>query len=46
LPPIKKQKIIASHIHSILYQATNLQQEAESILEAAKQQVEQMILDD
>lgn len=44
LPPLEKQNEIAAHIAGIRTQAKALQQEAEQVLEAAKQQVEQMIL--
>lgn len=44
LPPLPKQKEIAEHIRSIRAQAKQLQAEAEQILQAAKHQVEKMIL--
>jgi restriction endonuclease S subunit len=44
LPPLPKQKEIAEHIRSIRTQAKQLQAEAEQILQAAKHQVEKMIL--
>lgn len=44
LPSIEKQNEIAKHIQSIRTQASNLQKEANEILENAKKKVEQMIL--
>jgi type I restriction enzyme S subunit len=44
LPPLIKQNEIAQKIQSIRGKAKRLQEEANSILETAKQQVEQMIL--
>lgn len=44
LPPLPKQKEIASHIREIREQAKQLQVEAEQILQDAKKQIENMIL--
>ncbi|MGJ0429575.1 restriction endonuclease subunit S [Methylobacter sp.] len=44
LPPLEKQAEIVKHISQIRAQAKQLQQQAEAELEAAKQQVERMIL--
>ncbi len=44
LPPLPKQKEIASHIKEIREQAKQLQVEADRILQDAKYQVEKMIL--
>lgn len=45
LPPLQKQKEIAQHIQSIREQAKQLQNDAKTILEQAKKEVEQIILD-
>ena len=44
-PPIEKQIQIANHIAEIRTQAKQLQQEANAIVEAAKREVEQILLD-
>ena len=44
LPPMAKQTEIANHIEDIRSRAKALQQEAAQVLEAAKQEVERMIL--
>ncbi|TWP22692.1 hypothetical protein ETU10_08835 [Apibacter muscae] len=44
LPPIEKQNEIAEHIQGIRAQAKELQEQAQKILEEAKQEVEKMIL--
>ncbi|TWP28275.1 hypothetical protein ETU08_11235 [Apibacter muscae] len=46
LPPIEKQNEIAEHIQGIRAQAKELQEQAQKILEEAKQEVEKMILGD
>ena len=44
LPPLPKQKEIASHIREIREQAKQLQVEAEQTMQEAKKQIEKMIL--
>ena len=44
LPPLPKQKEIASHIRKIREQAKQLQVEAEQTMQEAKKQIEKMIL--
>lgn len=44
LPPLEKQTEIADHISAVRTQAKQLQQQAESQLESAKQTVEKLIL--
>lgn len=46
LPPLEKQNEIAEHIQGIRAQAKELQEQAQKILEEAKQEVEKMILRD
>ena len=44
LPPIEKQKEIASHVYGLRQRAKALQEEGKKILENAKQEVERMII--
>ena len=44
LPPLPKQKEIASHIREVREQAKQLQEEAEQTMQEAKKQIEKMIL--
>ena len=45
VPPLQKQQIMVDHISSIRQQAKTLQEEGKNILEQAKKEVEQMIID-
>lgn len=45
LPPLEKQNEIAQHIQSVREQAKQLQNDAKTILEQAKKEVEEIILD-
>ena len=45
IPPLQKQNEIATHISQIRNKANTLKQEGKEILEQAKQEVEQMILE-
>ncbi|GHT36580.1 hypothetical protein FACS189434_14710 [Bacteroidia bacterium] len=45
LPPLAKQQEIATHISDIRQKSKNLQNEAKNILESAKQEIEEMILE-
>ena len=46
IPPLEKQIEISEHITAIRNQAKQLQQQAKTYLEKAKQEVEAMILGD
>lgn len=45
IPPIEKQNDIAEHIENIRLQAKILQKDGSTILENAKREVEQMIIE-